>query len=143
MPDKKKSDWEAAYAMQDRETMFLLYAVSGGLCRHINDFSRHFEGSVEEEVQTLLTAGFLEEHEGHLDVTERGHFVLGDLAGTDVIKKEKVEIDIDSWVVSTNPLHAENGIGVVQRVRGQQAEVMFRPTVFSKPPFQDISAAST
>ena len=139
MPDKKKSDWEAAYAMQDRETMFLLYAVSGGLCRHINDFSRHFEGSVEEEVQTLLTAGFLEEHEGHLDVTERGHFVLGDLAGTDVIKKEKVEIDIDSWVVSTNPLHAENGIGVVQRVRGQQAEVMFRPTVFSKPPFQDIS----
>ena len=139
MPDEKKVDWEAAYAMQDKETMFLLYAVSGGLCRHINDFSRHFEGSVEKEVKRLVTAGFLEERGGHLDVTERGRFVLGDLAGTDVIKKEKVEIDTDSWVVSTNPLHAENGLGVVQKVRGQQAKVEFRPTVFSKPPFLTIS----
>ncbi len=139
MPDEKKVDWEAAYAMQDREVMFLLYAVSGGLCRHINDFSRHFEGSVEEEVQTLLTAGFLEEREGYLDVTERGRFVLGDLAGDTVSKEEKIEIAGDSWVISTNPLHADNGIGVVQKIRGQQAEVMFHPTVFSKPPFQDIS----
>ena len=139
MPNKEKTDWEAAYAMQDKETMFLLYAVSEGLCRHINDFSTHFEGSVKEEVQTLVTAGFLEESDEQLNITERGRFVLGDLAGDNAVKGEKVEIDIDSWVVSTNPLHAGNGIGVVQRVRGQQAEVMFRPTVFSKPPFQDIS----
>lgn len=37
-------------------------------------------------------------------------------------------------VVSTNPLHAGNGVGVVQQVRGEQAKVEFRPTVFSKPP---------
>ncbi len=139
MPDEKKVDWEAAYAMQDRETMFLLYAVSAGLCRHINDFSRHFEGSVEKEVKRLVTAGFLEERDGHLDVTERGRFVLGDLANDTSNKEEQIQIDTDSWVVSTNPLHAENGIGVVQKVRGQQAKVEFRPTVFSKPPFLTVS----
>ena len=84
MPNKQKIDWEAAYAMQDKETMFLLYAVSEGLCRYIDDFSTHFdfEGSIEEEIQTLVVAGFLEESDGHLDVTERGRFVLGDLANS-------------------------------------------------------------
>ena len=24
------------------------------------------------------------------------------------------------WVVSTNPLHADNGVGVIQQVRGEQ-----------------------
>ena len=139
MPDKEKIDWEAAYAMQDKETMFLLYAVSEGLCRHINDFSIHFEGSVEEEVQTLVTAGFLEESDEQLNITERGRFVLGDLAGDNVIKGEKVEIGTGSWVVSTNPLHTGNGVGVVQQVRKQQAKVEFRPTVFSKPPYSTES----
>ena len=138
MPDKKKTDWEAAYAMQDREKMFLLYAVSGGLCRSINDFSKHFDGSVEEEVHTLVTAGFLEESNGSFEVTERGRYVLGDLAGDSGIKEE-VGIDKGSWVVSTNPLHAENGVGIVQRVRGQQAKVEFRPTIFSKPPYSTES----
>ena len=79
---KETINWEAAYAMQDKETMFLLYAVSEGLCRYIDDFSTHFdfEGSIEDEIQTLVVAGFLEENDGHLDVTERGRFVLGDLA---------------------------------------------------------------
>ena len=139
MPNKEKIDWEAAYAMQDKERMFLLYAVSEGLCLHINDFSTHFEGAVEKEVEMLVTAGFLEESNGRLDVTGRGRFVLGDLADATGNKEEQVRIDKGSWVVSTNPLYAENGVGVVQRVRGQQAEVLFRPTVFSKPPFQDIS----
>ena len=58
--------------MQNKETMFLLYAVSEGLCQNINDFSKHFERSVEEEVQTLVTAGFLEESDGLLSVTARG-----------------------------------------------------------------------
>ena len=138
MPDKKKTDWEAAYAMQDREKMFLLYAVSGGLCRSINDFSKHFDGSVEEEVHTLVTAGFLEESNGSFEVTERGRYVLGDLAGDSGIKEE-VGIDKGSWVVSTNPLHAENGVGIVQQVRGQQAKVEFRPTIFSKPPYSTES----
>ena len=40
-----------------------------------------------------------------------------------------------NWVVSTNPLHAGNGVGIVQQVRGEQAKVEFRPTVFSKPPY--------
>ena len=139
MPDEKKVDWEAAYAMQDKETMFLLYAVSGGLCQHINDFSIHFEGSVEEEVQTLVTAGFLKESGGQLDVTEKGRFVLGDLANDSGIKEERARIDRGSWVVSTNPLHTENGVGVVQQVRRQQAKVEFRPTIFSKPPYSTES----
>ena len=80
MPSTRKMDWEAAEAMQDKKTMFLLYAVSEGLCQHINDFSEHFEGLVEEEMQTLVTAGFLEESDGLLSVTARGRLVLGDLA---------------------------------------------------------------
>ena len=82
MPNKEKIDWEAAYTMQDKGTMFLLYAVSEGLCRHIDDFSTHFdfEGPIEAEIQTLVTAGFLEESEGYLSVTKRGRFVLVDLA---------------------------------------------------------------
>ena len=40
-----------------------------------------------------------------------------------------------NWVVSTNPLHADNGVGVVQQIRGEQAKVEFRPTVFSQPPY--------
>ena len=139
MLDKKKIDWEAAEAMQDKETMFLLYAVSEGLCQHIDDFSRHFKGSVTGEVQTLITAGFLEESDGNLAVTERGRFVLGDLANATDNNKEQVRIDTGSWVVSTNPLYAEDGVGVVQKVRGQQAEVKFHPTVFSNPPFLDVS----
>ena len=87
MPSTAKSDWEAAEAMQDKETMFLLYAVSEGLCQYINDFSKHFEGSVEEEVQTLVAAGFLEESDGLLSVTPRGRFVLGDLANATVPKE--------------------------------------------------------
>ena len=90
MPSTAKSDWEAAEAMQDKETMFLLYAVSEGLCQHINDFSKHFEGSVEEEVQTLVAAGFMEESDGHLSITENGRFVLGDLANATVPKEESM-----------------------------------------------------
>jgi superfamily II DNA or RNA helicase len=44
-------------------------------------------------------------------------------------------IDPGAWVVSSNPLHSGNGIGVVQQVRGEQAKVEFRPTVFSRPPY--------
>ena len=88
MPSARKMDWEAAEAMQDNETMFLLYAVSEGLCQHINDFAKHFEGSVEEEVQILVAAGFLEESDGLLSVTARGRFVLGDLANATVTKEE-------------------------------------------------------
>ena len=135
MPDKKKIDWEAAYAMQDKETMFLLYAVSQGLCQHINDFSEHFEGSVEEEVQKLLTAGFLEESAGHLGVTARGRFVLGDLASDRMTKDKRIEIDRGTWVISNNPIYADKGIGVVQQVQREQAKVEFRPTVFSTPPY--------
>ena len=72
MLNRDKVDWEAAYAMQDRDKMFLLYAVSEGLCRHAGDFSVHFDGAVEEEVQQLVGAGFLMESDGRLDVTERG-----------------------------------------------------------------------
>ena len=81
MLSTKKTDWEAAEAMQDKETMFLLYAVSAGTCRDISDFSTHFEGLTEEKVRALITAGFLTESNGRLDVTERGRFVLGDLTG--------------------------------------------------------------
>lgn len=95
MSSTKKMDWDTAEAMQDKETMFLLYAVSEGLCQHINDFSKHFEGSVEEEVQTLVTAGFLEESDGLLSVTARGYFVLGDLASATVsgdrMKRDNIE----------------------------------------------------
>ena len=90
MPSTAKSDWEAAEAMQNKETMFLLYAVSEGLCQNINDFSKHFEDSVEEEVQTLVTAGFLEESDGILSVAEKGCFVLGDLANATVIKEASI-----------------------------------------------------
>ena len=90
MTSTRKIDWEAAEAMQDKETMFLLYAVSEGLCQHINDFSKHFEQSVEEEVQTLVAAGFMEESDGHLTITERGRFVLGDLASATVPKEENM-----------------------------------------------------
>ena len=31
------------------------------------------------------------------------------------------------WVISTNALHADNGVGVVQQVRREQAKVEFRP----------------
>lgn len=86
MLNRDKVDWEAAYTMQDRDKMFLLYAVSEGLCQHVGDFSVHFDGAVEEEVQRLVGAGFLMESDGRLNVTERGQFVLGDLAGsTEVI----------------------------------------------------------
>ena len=88
MPSTRKMDWEAAEAMQDKKTMFLLYAVSEGLCQHINDFSEHFEGLVAEEVQTLVTAGFLEESAGLLSVTAKGRLVLGDLANATVSKEE-------------------------------------------------------
>ena len=44
-----------------------------------------------------------------------------------------------NWVVSTNSLHADNGVGIVQQVRGEQAKVEFRPTVFSKPPYLTLS----
>lgn len=139
MLDRAKVDWEAAYVMQDRDKMFLLYAVSEGLCQQVSDFSVHFDGAVEEEVHRLVKAGFLMESDGRLDVTERGRFVLGDLAGSTITKEQRIEIKEGTWVVSTNSLYAENGIGVVEKVRGQQAEVTFRPTVFSKPPFQDVS----
>lgn len=38
-------------------------------------------------------------------------------------------------VVATNPRHVNLGIGVVHQVRGAQAKVEFRPTVFSQPPY--------
>ena len=137
MPNKQKIDWEAAYAMQDKEKMFLLYSVSAGLCRHINDFSTHFdfEGSVEEAIGTLVTAGFLEESEGRLDTTARGRLVLGDLAADTAIKGEKAMIHKNSWVISTNPRYADSGIGVVLEVRGERARVEFQPSVFSNPPY--------
>ena len=31
------------------------------------------------------------------------------------------------WVVSENPLHADNGVGVVQQVRGEQVEGLAFP----------------
>ena len=74
----------------------------------------------------MLRLAFIEESNGHLDVTERGRLVLGDLAS---------DIAINSWVISTNPQHADNGIGVVQKVRREQAKVEFRPTIFSNPPY--------
>ena len=127
MLDERKVDWEAGYAMQDKKRMFLLYVVSEGLCRHINDFSTHFEGSLEEEVQRLVEEGFLEDCNGRLDVTERGRFVLGDLADAMVTR--------GSWVFSSNPRHAQHGIGLVQEIHGEQAKVEFRPTIFSAPPY--------
>lgn len=48
-------------------------------------------------------------------------------------------IEIGNWVISTNAVHADNGVGVVQQVRGDQAKVEFRPTVFSKPPYLTLS----
>jgi len=45
------------------------------------------------------------------------------------------ELNPGSWVLSTNPLHADNGVGVVQQIRGEQAKVEFRPTVFSRAPY--------
>ena len=71
MPNRDKVDWEAACAMQDRDKMFLLYAVSEDLCQQVRDFSVHFDGAVEEEVQRLVGAGFLMESDGRLDVTEK------------------------------------------------------------------------
>lgn len=135
MLNRDKVDWEAAYAMQDRDKMFLLYAVSEGLCQQVSDFSVHFDGAVEEEVQQLVGAGFLMESDGRLDVTERGQFVLGDLAGSTVTKDQRMGIKEGAWVISTNPLYEENGIGVVQKVRGEQIKVEFHPTIFSKPPY--------
>ena len=134
MPSTAKSDWEAAYAMQDKKTMFLLYSVSEGLCKYISDFSTHFEGTVEENVQRLITAGFLEESDGRLAVTEKGRLVLGDLADT----IQRIELKNGLWVVSTSPLHADNGIGVVQQVRGERVRVAFHPTIFSKPPYLTV-----
>ena len=40
------------------------------------------------------------------------------------------------WVISTNPLHAENGIGIIQEIRGEQVKVEFRPSMFSSPPYE-------
>ena len=102
MPGKDQIDWEAADTMQDKETMFLLYTVFTGLCRHVDDFSRHFEGSIEEEVQTLVTAGFLEKVDGRLGITERGRFVLGDLADAAGNKEAQAQIDGGSWIADTN-----------------------------------------
>lgn len=127
MLNRDKVDWEAAYATLDKETMFLLYLVSEGLCRRVGDFSIHFGGSVEEEVQRLVTVGFLDDSDGRLDVTPRGRFVLGDLANAIATK--------GSWVSSTNPQQVRNDIGLVQEVRGEQAKVEFRPTVFSARPY--------
>ena len=135
MLSTEKVDWEAAEMMQDKEKMFLLYTVSEGLCEYISDFSTHFEKVDEEEIQTLIRTGFLEESDGRLTVTAKGRFVLGDIAN----KEEPVRVDTGSWVVSTNPLHSDNGIGVVQQVRRGQAKVEFRPTVFSKPPYDTVS----
>ena len=139
MLSKETIDWEAAHAMQDKEMMFFLYAVSEGLCRHINDFSRHFKGSVEDEVRTLVTNGFLRESDGQLDVTERGNLVLGDLTRGRAIKENRKEITSGSWIISTNSLYANDGMGVVQQVRREQTKVEFRPTIFSKPPYLTVS----
>ncbi len=135
MTYEEKIDWEAAYAMQDKETIFLLYTVSEGLCQYVSDFSTHFKGAVEENVQRLITAGFLEESDGRLAVTERGRFVLGDFAKA----AQRIELKNKSWVVSTSPLHADNGIGVVREIRGEQVKVEFRARIFSKPPYLTIS----
>ncbi len=43
------------------------------------------------------------------------------------------------WVISSNPLHGDNGVGIVQQIRGDQAKVEFRPTVFSRPPSDRIA----
>jgi len=53
MLNRDKVDWEAAYTMQDRDKMFLLYAVSEDLCQQVRDFSVHFDGTVEEESNGL------------------------------------------------------------------------------------------
>jgi hypothetical protein len=36
-------------------------------------------------------------------------------------------IEIGNWVVSSNPLHADNGVGLVQQVRNEQAKVECHP----------------
>lgn len=38
-------------------------------------------------------------------------------------------------VTSENPIYTRHGIGTIQQVRGDQAKVEFRPTVFSTPPY--------
>ena len=73
-------DWKAGEAMQDKETMFVLYVVSEGLCSRMADFRTHFEGVDESRIRELVAAGFLSETGGLLEVTERGRLVLGDLA---------------------------------------------------------------
>jgi len=45
------------------------------------------------------------------------------------------EIALGSMVISTNPLYVAMGIGHVQQVRGLQAKVEFRPTIFSDRPY--------
>ena len=144
MPNKQKIDWEAAYAMQDKETMFLLYAVSEGLCRYIDDFSTHFdfEGSIEEEIQTLVVAGFLEESDGHLDVTERGRFVLGDLANSSKSPDSRDSAFDEPWR-SDSAREAESSVFN----RGEQLEDMWtesppqqvsvKPKKFSSPTSED------
>ena len=139
MPSKETIDWEAGYAMQDKETMFLLYTVAEGLCQRLDDFSTHFSGPIEESVDKLVLSGLLEESNGYLEITERGRFVLGDLADDIGIEEEVLEVVRGSWVFSTNPVHADNGIGVVQQVHGDQGKVEFRPTVFSNPPHHTVS----
>lgn len=50
-----------------------------------------------------------------------------------------MNVDPQKWVVSKNPLYSHLGLGIVQEVRGTQAKVEFRPTVFSKPPYRTES----
>ncbi len=139
MSNEEKIDWEAGYAMQDRETMFLLYTVAEGLCRSIDDFAAHFSGPVGDRVKELVVGGFVEETDGRVALTDRGRFVLGDLAEGPGTKGAEPEIRKGSWVISTQPLYIDEGIGIIQQVQGDQAKVEFRPTVFSKPPYRTVS----
>ena len=53
---------------------------------------------MKKRFKRLSRTAFLKESDGYLTVTERGRFVLGDIAN----KKEQVRIGTGSWVVSTN-----------------------------------------
>ena len=53
------------------------------------------------------------------------------------------DIQAGMWVVSTNPLHTDNGVGAVQQIRNEQAKVEFRPTVFSRSPYFLLPTRST
>ena len=52
--------------------------------------------------------------------------------GSEEVQEIKMSsVEYGAWVVSTNPLHADNGVGVIQHVRGEQAKVGILETALS------------